>query len=231
MKPSNGQNAETVLQPDCKGWSEAVLMEQFESIGLLAPSNGPTWSRTDRGYLADKYNVINIHQKELTETLRDAQITPRKPNAIAAIQLQGFRKNPTLDRIAPHIRKALKDQPSAFSGIRHPHMVVDHKDGYHDDYLRLRPENQKVEDFQNLSQAENKAKGTACARCKETGIRYDARPLGYTCAQYVGESTYKSCVGCFWYDPITFRATVSKDFIPIVAFGRDRKTRDSKQKA
>lgn len=39
---------------------------------------------------------------------------------------------------------------------------------------------QTLEDFQPLSKPANDAKRQFCKECKRTGIRYDAKQLGYT---------------------------------------------------
>ncbi len=68
---------------------------------------------------------------------------------------------------------------------------------------------QRLSDFQPLSKAANDAKRQFCKECKRTGIRYDAKKLGYPMSYYAGTAHHNNeedaCVGCFWYDPIEFR--------------------------
>ena len=68
---------------------------------------------------------------------------------------------------------------------------------------------QKMDDFQALSKAANDAKRQFCKECRRTGIRYDAKKLGYPVSYYEGNEQHNGnedvCIGCFWYDPIEFR--------------------------
>ncbi len=68
---------------------------------------------------------------------------------------------------------------------------------------------QRLSDFQPLSKAANDAKRQFCKECKRTGIRYDAKKLGYPMSYYFGTAHHNheenACIGCFWYDPIEFR--------------------------
>lgn len=70
-------------------------------------------------------------------------------------------------------------------------------------------EEQRLSDFQPLSKAANDAKRQFCIECKNTGIRYDAKQLGYPMSYYEGEARHNgeenACIGCYWYDPIEFR--------------------------
>ena len=73
----------------------------------------------------------------------------------------------------------------------------------------MRNEDQKLSDFQPLSKAANDAKRQFCKECIRTGIRYDAKKLGYPMSYYKGGAKHNgeenACEGCFWYDPIEFR--------------------------
>ena len=70
-------------------------------------------------------------------------------------------------------------------------------------------EAQRLSDFQALSKAANDAKRQFCKECMRTGIRYDAKQLGYPMAYYKGGAKHNNeenaCIGCYWYDPIEFR--------------------------
>lgn len=67
----------------------------------------------------------------------------------------------------------------------------------------------RVSDFQALSKAANDAKRQFCKECMRTGIRYDAKQLGYQCHTIREEAKHNNeenaCIGCYWYDPIEFR--------------------------
>lgn len=72
--------------------------------------------------------------------------------------------------------------------------------------------NQQLYDFQPLSKAANDAKRQFCKECIQSGLRYDAKQLGYPISFYQGTLQYDTtnkCVGCFWYDPIEFRKHLS----------------------
>ena len=73
----------------------------------------------------------------------------------------------------------------------------------------MRNEEQRLEDFQPLSKAANDAKRQFCKECRRTGIRYDAKLLGYTMSYYQGGAEHNfeedACVGCYWYDPLEFK--------------------------
>lgn len=73
----------------------------------------------------------------------------------------------------------------------------------------MRNVDQHLSDFQPLSKAANDAKRQFCKECKQTGIRYDAKQLGYPMSYYKGSARHNgeenACVGCFWYDPLEFR--------------------------
>lgn len=62
-----------------------------------------------------------------------------------------------------------------------------------------------IDDFQPLSKAANDAKRQHCVECRETGIRFDAKRLGYSVSQVRGNGLYNgTCVGCYCHDPIFF---------------------------
>lgn len=60
-----------------------------------------------------------------------------------------------------------------------------------------------------LSKAANDAKRQFCKECRQTGIRYDAKLLGYPISYYSGVAEHhneeNACIGCYWYDPIEFK--------------------------
>ena len=75
-------------------------------------------------------------------------------------------------------------------------------------------ENQKLEDFQPLSSAANKAKRQHCKVCRETKKRFDARVLGFSKRAWAGNGLYEgTCVGCYWHDIKKFNQEISKNFL------------------
>ena len=65
----------------------------------------------------------------------------------------------------------------------------------------MRNEDQKLSDFQPLSKAANDAKRQFCKECIKTGIRYDAKKLGYPMSYYKGGATHhheeNACESCY----------------------------------
>jgi hypothetical protein len=86
---------------------------------------------------------------------------------------------------------------------------VDHKNGMKNEARVMKNEDQKLSDFQPLSKAANDAKRQYCKECRRTGIRYDAKLLGYPISYYACGRTHNNeedaCVGCYWYDPLEFK--------------------------
>ena len=85
----------------------------------------------------------------------------------------------------------------------------DHKNGMKNEDRVMQNQEQKLSDFQPLSKAANDAKRQFCKECRRTGVRYDAKQLGYPISYYEGGAYHNNeenaCIGCFWYDPIEFR--------------------------
>lgn len=179
--------------PDKQGFSREVPVKEFKGkyIGLRF-GNGGDWAR-DAGSLGKKYNVVR-HKKG-------------KGNRITHVELQGYNKNPKHKSISQSVRKALKGQKCRVLGITD--VEIDHKDGRYDDSKVSNTGNQKAEDFQPLSKAVNYAKRQHCKRCAETGLRFDAKTLGYKVSQVKGNGKYRgTCVGCYWYDPHAFNQSL-----------------------
>jgi hypothetical protein len=58
-----------------------------------------------------------------------------------------------------------------------------------------------------------RAKQYHCKQCRKTGIRFDAKLLGFSVSETEGTREYTgSCIGCYWNDPNAFNHEVSKDF-------------------
>ena len=86
---------------------------------------------------------------------------------------------------------------------------VDHKNGMKNEARVMQNEDQRLSDFQPLSKAANDAKRQYCKECKASGIRYDAKQLGYPMSYYSGVAEHhgekNACIGCYWYDPLEFK--------------------------
>lgn len=186
---------EELAQVDENGYSRWVSVDEFvgeyQGLQLL---NGAGWSRDD-GSFGRKYIVE-----------RDKSITTG--NRTDAIRTVGFNTgDPYSAYIDPAIKRAMQSQRCVVLGTSNPE--VDHKNGMKNEGRVMLNEDQRYEDFQPLSKAANDAKRQFCIECRRTGIRYDARQLGYPMSYYKGGATHNNeenaCEGCFWYDPIEFR--------------------------
>ena len=183
-----------LAQPDETGNSRKVFVSEFVGkYERLQFGNGGDWCRSD-GNLAKKYILERY----------------REGNAIVAVQLFGFNTKKQIQKqIRSDIAKEISSQKCAVLHISN--VEVDHKDGHRDDYENLKPENQKLDDFQPLSPAVNKAKRQHCKVCRETKQRFDARVLGFSKCAWAGNGKYRgTCAGCYWHDVKKFNHEISK---------------------
>ena len=179
--------------PNEYGFSREVHINEFiNEYDRLNFHNGCDFARKT-SEIGKKYNVVFRREK----------------NKIVSITLEGFNKNATPKQIRGDIKKVIQSQKCRVLHISS--VEVDHKDGHNDDYSALKLENQKLEDFQPLSPSVNKAKRQHCKICRGNKVRFDARLLGYSKAQWIGSINYNgSCVGCYWYDVKKFNEEISK---------------------
>lgn len=183
-----------LAQPDSNGVSRWVYASEF--VGEYADlkfGNGASWARKESN-LAKKY-IVEF----------DKSITPG--NGIDRIRLNGFNDGSYSQHIRSDIKKTIKAQRCVVLGTSNPE--VDHKNGMKNEARVMRNEDQRLEDFQPLSKAANDAKRQYCKECMRTGIRYDAKKLGYPISYYQGTAEHNfeenACIGCYWYDPIEFK--------------------------
>ena len=143
---------------------------------------------------AKKYNV-EFYKKD----------TPG--NSIDRIRLNGFNNGDYSQHINASIKREIKSRRCVVLGTSNPE--VDHKNGMKNEARVMKNEAQRLSDFQALSKAANDAKRQFCKECMRTGIRYDAKQLGYPMSYYKGGAKHNNeenaCIGCYWYDPIEFR--------------------------
>ncbi len=184
-----------LAQPDENGCSRWVDTSEFTGeYERLKLGNGFDFGRKESP-LAQKY-VIETDKK-------------RTPGVgIDAIRLNGFREeDPYTQYIRPEIKKEIKKRRCAILGTSDPE--VDHKNGMKNEGRVMKNEDQQLSDFQPLGKAANDAKRQYCKECRESGIRYDAKLLGYPMSYYAGGPTHNmeedACVGCYWYDPLEFK--------------------------
>lgn len=180
--------------PDKNGVSRWVYVSEF--VGEYADltfGNGASWARKE-STLAKKYNV-EFYKKD----------TPG--NSIDRIRLNGFNNGDYSQHINASIKREIKSRRCVVLGTSNPE--VDHKNGMKNEARVMKNEAQRLSDFQALSKAANDAKRQFCKECMRTGIRYDAKQLGYPMSYYKGGSKHNNeenaCIGCYWYDPIEFR--------------------------
>lgn len=188
--------------PDENGVSRWVNTSEFiGKYSTLELLNGLSWGRKS-STLAKTYIV---------ET--DKSITAG--NKIDSIRLNGFNTSHTsthTQSIRSDIKREIAQKRCVVLGTNRScdHKTeVDHKDGRKDNPRIMNTATQTLEDFQPLSKPANDAKRQFCKECKASGKRYDAKLLGYPISFTQGNENYTQelgCVGCFWYDPIAFRA-------------------------
>ena len=183
-----------LASPDKNGISRWVNVSEFTGeYAELKFGNGTAWARKE-STLAKKY-IIEF----------DKSITPG--NDIDRIRLNGFNDNDFSQHINAEIKRTIKSRRCVVLGTSNPE--VDHKNGMKNESRVMRNENQRLSDFQPLSKAANDAKRQFCKECRRTGIRFDAKLLGYPMSYYAGGKTHNfeedACVGCYWYDPLEFK--------------------------
>lgn len=183
-----------LAEPNAQGVSRWVSVTEFVGdYKELKLGNGASWCRKE-STLAKKY-IVEFDRSQ----------TPR--NGIDRVRLNGFNNGNFSQHISAEIKRAIKSQRCVILGTSNPE--VDHKNGMKNEARVMRNEDQKLSDFQPLSKAANDAKRQFCKECMRTGIRYDAKLLGYPMSYYCGGAHHNNeenaCVGCFWYDPIEFR--------------------------
>lgn len=183
-----------LAQPDKNGVSRWVNVSEFVGeYSSLTFGNGASWARKE-STLAKKY-IIEF----------DKSIT--SGNGIDRIRLNGLNNGDYSQHIRADIKRIIKTQRCVVLGTSNPE--VDHKNGMKNEDRVMRNENQRLEDFQPLSKAANDAKRQYCKECRRTGIRYDAKKLGYPMSYYKGGAKHNeeenACEGCYWYDPLEFK--------------------------
>lgn len=180
-----------------EGFSQSIVMEDLEQYHhSFHTTNGGDWCRTNQSYLGKKYNIERI----------------KKDGRIHSVKADGFNKHTKINQaIRSDILKAIQSKRCSILDIS-TNIECDHKDGMKDDWRLNDKSLQKIEDFQPLSKTANDAKRQHCKKCKETHKRYDAKKLGYSESYILGTESSKTCVGCYWYDPIKFNKTISENF-------------------
>ncbi|MDF2820645.1 MAG: restriction endonuclease [Clostridiales bacterium] len=186
---------EEVAMPDDEGYSKEVYIKDLIEINEgFALGNGGSWCRSD-GQLGRKYNIKRIKEN----------------NKIIAVKLDGFNRDPKGRNINASIKKVIVSRRCAVLDIG-TNIECDHKNGKYNKREMEDSTNQQLNDFQPLSKGVNIAKRQHCKECVETGIRYDAKKLGYSVSYLKGDADSKNCEGCYWYDPQAFNRVISQGY-------------------
>ena len=176
------------------GYSKLVSVGTLANNGLKT-TNGGDWCRSD-GTLGKYFNINRVKEK----------------GRIVGVQLMGYKKNNFSNKINNEIRDFYKNSNCRILAVGGKFIEIDHKDGRKDHFEM--PNEQMPDDFQPMHRNANIAKRQHCKVCKENNTRFDAKNLGYSVSQWIGNNEYNgSCVGCFWYDPLEFNAKVSENYI------------------
>ena len=183
-----------LAQPDINGCSRWVDTSEFTGkYATLKFGNGASWARKE-STLAKRY-IIEF----------DKSIT--SGNGIDRIRLSGLNDGDYSQHIRSDIKREIRSRRCVVLGTSNPE--VDHKNGMKNEGRVMRNEDQHLSDFQPLSKAANDAKRQFCKECKRTGIRFDAKKLGYPMSYYLGTAEHHNeedaCIGCYWYDPLEFK--------------------------
>lgn len=183
-----------LAKPNENGVSRWVSVSEFVGeFSELKFGNGASWARKE-STLAKQY-IVEF----------DKTITPG--NGIDRIRVNGFNNGEYSQHIRKDIKKEICSRRCVVLGTSDPE--CDHKNGRKNEDRVMKNEEQKLSDFQPLSKAANDAKRQFCKECKQTGIRYDAKLLGYPMSYYKGDAYHNGnengCEGCYWYDPLEFK--------------------------
>lgn len=105
--------------------------------------------------------------------------------------------------------KSQKCVHTGFNGTTQNEIECDHKNGRYNNINVLDPSKQKISDFQPLCRQANLQKRSDCKSCSLSGIRFDAKSLGYQKSVIKGTLEYKGdCDGCYWYNPFEFKKSL-----------------------
>lgn len=193
------------FKPNKSGVSDFVeielIIDRFPELRAAIGQNGS--NVFTRGLLAKNF-VFSDDDAIIREGGRgNGKITHRR--SIGLVDT-----SPISGNINPKIHKEISSRPCVLTGTR-TRVEVDHKEGRKTDPERYSPGNQSIDDFQALCAVGNLIKREACARCKRTNQRFDARKIGYNVGWIKGAAAYRgTCEGCYWYDIVAFRRSLHK---------------------
>jgi hypothetical protein len=179
----------TLAEPDSEGFSRFVSKTEFVGdFSRLHFTNGCNWMRSLKG----KFLYVTSGRSKDWK-----------------IKLVGFDQVNETRNVKKEIQKIIVEQRCAhtgFKGTTQNPIEVDHKNGRYNDQKVLNLETQILNDFQPLCRQANLQKRSDCKKCKLTGLKFDAKELGYSISNLDGQFKYeRSCTGCYWFDPIFFK--------------------------
>jgi hypothetical protein len=186
-----------------KGITEIPVgyLECLEIDPELKLGNGATWNRERTSPLG---KVFDINNKKGVMKVPGAK---RKSHRTVAIELTGYAINRYDTSIPDWIYDHYSGKPCVILNTTSD-VELDHKNGRKDHYL----DGETELDFQPLHRVANHVKREYCKKCRNNGIRFDAKVLGYLVSYVIGGENYQNCNGCYWYDPQEFNRYISKDF-------------------
>jgi hypothetical protein len=196
-KPSKIELFKKLAKINNEGCCDWIDKSQFVGeYSELNFNNSADWARQD-GSFGIKYLVEF-----------DRSITPGEK--IDRIRTIGFNPdNKFSNSIRSDIRKKILTERCVWTGL--PDVEVDHKNGQKNNPRIWDIKLQTLDDFQALHKSMNCKKRQLCKNCKLTGIRYDAKNLGYDKSYTSGNENLdknnpNGCVGCFLYDIKDFKS-------------------------
>lgn len=187
------------IRPNKQGYSEWFnifeLSQAFPNCNSLGGKNGS-------GMFTRELAKDFIFTADQAKRRDGSKITARRAYGLV-------KRRPETNFISADIRKKLSKTYCAALGTN-AQLEINHKDGRKDGWIVSDPDLQSVEDFQMLHKTVNAVKREACAKCKQTNQRFDARKLGFPFGWTEGGSQYlETCKGCYWYSPTEFRSRVT----------------------
>lgn len=175
--------------PDENGVSRLIHKTDFK--GKYSPlyfTNGCNWMRSLKGKY--KYETSG---KQTNWT----------------IKLVGFDEGYSDRSIRKDILMQITSQKCVHTGFRgttQNGIECDHRNGRYSDKNALDKSTQNLTDFQPLCRQANLQKRSDCKSCRLSGVRFDAKSLGYSKSVIKGTLEYKGeCDGCYWFNPLEFK--------------------------
>lgn len=170
-------------------------MEELVKINKnFQTTNGCQWCRSDTSYLGKRYNVERRIKGGKTYSFSLSKLDRSVEKGIPS-KIRSFFKG---------ARCVVLDVGASIE--------IDHKDGRYND-IDIEDES----NYQPMHKTVNDSKRYHCNECKKSGIRYDAKKLGYSVSQIEGTEYYDEkieCQGCYWNDTYKFNQIISEGFKP-----------------